>query len=276
MTDRIEVGQVLMIWKPMAVDGGDPRLVAAPKPRPSGLGSSLRRLVGAEPPPAPEPVAVADEPVPVSAVPPAGGVRIVVPGGPVRGSGVMGVDLGDANLDDLARGASGMERHESDLGRATLDGRGSDLGSGGTADTIAIERRPAPNLGPQIPNTPVSPPKLSKPAPKRCLAGPSGEMDEDGVMVSQGLSVPQINAAMAGISRHTPKCFPRGTVGTYTVIVEVTVGCDGRVSNVFTVSPGVVPPHVTACLEQTLAYASFPAHSVPNGMGFQYPMKFAF
>jgi LysM repeat protein len=280
MTDRIEVGQVLMIWKPMPPDVDERMVAVKPKPRSTGLGGSLRRLVGAEPEPL-EAVAMADDPVPVSVVEtrPAGTdgrARIVVSGGAVIGSGVMGVDLGDANVDELARSTAGMARHESDLGEASLGGRGSDLVSGGAADTIEIQRRAAPNLGPQIPDTPVTPPRLSKPAAKRCLSGPSGEMDEHGVMVSQGLSVPQINAGMAGISRSTARCFPRGTVGSYTVIVEVTVGCDGRVSNVFTVSPGVVPAHVTSCIEQTLAYASFPAHAVPDGMGFQYPMKFTF
>jgi hypothetical protein len=216
-----------------------------------------------------------EAPIPISAVEQQR-IRINGPTGPVRGSGVMGVDLGDSNVDDLARAGAGMARHDSDLGEASLDGRGSALGSGGAADDLEMKRRETPNLGPQIPNTPVSAPKLSKPAAKRCLSGPSGEMDEDGVMISQGLTAPQINAGMAGIARHTPMCFPRGTVGSYTVIVEVTVGCDGRVSNVFTVSPGVVPSNVTGCIEQTVGYASFPAHSVPNGMGFQYPMKFTF
>lgn len=275
-TSRLDVGQVLLVWPPTP-SADDPRLVAAPKPRPrvAGIGESLRRLVVADTTTVSSPSGTAEAGV---AEVQQGGARIVVdaPTGGVRGAGVTNVDLGDANIDDLARTAQGMERHDADLDGDELSGRGSDLTSGGAADDLEFQRREAPNLGPKIPNTPVTPPRLTKPAAKRCLSGPSGEIAEDGVVTSNGLSVAQINAGMAAISRYTPKCFPRGTEGTYTVIAEVTVGCDGRVRSVFTVGAGSVPSHVTSCIEQTLGYAGFAAHAVPDGVSFQYPMKFSF
>lgn len=272
--DTLEVGDVLMVWTlPPMID--TPRVAAAPRPRPSGIRSSLERMIGAEPP-APEPVAMAPaspEPTPVG-VPERQTVK--VDRGAVRGAGILGVNLAGSDI-DLEESAAGLARHDSDLGTNSLGSRGGGLSTGGDADTIEIAQRELKVAGqPQIPNTPVTPPRLTKPAAKRCLGGPSGTIDENGVATSQGLSVAQINAGIGAISRSTVKCFPRGSVGSYTVIAELLVGCDGQVDNVYMISSGAVPSHVSSCIQQTLAYAGFPAHAVPDGVSFQVPLKFSF
>jgi hypothetical protein len=176
---------------------------------------------------------------------------------------------------DLAEAAANLQRHDVTAGNQMAMGDRA-LGSSDTVDTLELERPEMRNLGPQIPDVPVSPPRLSKPPPKTCVRGAATVVAENGMSRSAGLSLSQINAAMGQISRYTVKCFPPGTAGTYEVIVEIKVGCDGRVSDVFLINGGVVPARVTSCIQQTLGFASFPAHGLPDGASFQYPMKFRF
>lgn len=263
--DTIEVDQVLLIWTVMPAP--PPRMVAE-KPA-SGLRGALESVLGTAPAPV-VPVAV---PGTADALPPgeplpAGRVAIERP----MLVGLLGMQTGPEV--DLEAAAAGMQRHDADLGGGGLGDRS--LTSGTSTDDLVMKERQMRNLGPQIPNTPVSAPRLTKPAPKRCLGGPSGTIDENGVAMSQGLSVAQINSGMGAISRQVVRCFPSGTKGSYTVIVEITAGCDGRVSNVFLQSAGVVPSNVSSCIQQTLSYAAFPAHGIPNGVDFQYPLKFSF
>ena len=115
-------------------------------------------------------------------------------------------------------------------------------------------------------------------AAKKCLDGTVEEVGEDGssIAVARGLDAAQISSGIAPIQRYTPRCFPQGTEGSYTVVAEVVVGCDGRVADVEMVEAGVVPGQVATCIEQTLAHAAFPAHALPDGVTFQIPLKFSF
>jgi hypothetical protein len=270
--DTIEVDQVLLVWT------APPEPPKRPKEQPSRLASALESVL-APAPAAPPPTAVAMADPPAAdpgtaadvdpAAPPAPRISIERP----AILGMLGVST-ESDV-DLADVASGMEHHDStDLGSTGLSGR--TMTSGQTADKLVLAQRPQANGGVQIPNTPVAAPHLTKPIPKQCLKGPSATVSESGSVTSGGLSVGQINAAMAQIGRYTVKCFPSGTRGTYSVQVEITAGCNGQVSNVFLVDAGVVPSNVTSCLEKTLGYASFPAHSIPGGVTFKYPMKFSF
>jgi hypothetical protein len=117
------------------------------------------------------------------------------------------------------------------------------------------------------------PPKLSMPAPKRCLAGPSDVAEGNGgmsVASNVGLSEPDIRSAM---SRFVPKalsCVSGASHFDGTVETEITVGCDGRVTAVSIEHNDGVPQAVAACLRDTLRYAPFPAHDMPDGYTFGY------
>jgi hypothetical protein len=195
----------------------------------------------------------------------------------VRGAGVLGTDLPDGSNLDLRSSAAALETFGPVGGNGGLGARGS-LASGGTAETLVMAVPEARIMGPAIPDTPVTPPSVPKPSPKACLSGgvAEEEIGEEGIIVSHGLDAGQISAGMSGISRYTPRCFPRGTEGTYTVLAEVVVGCDGRVADVQTLDAGVVPARIVSCIEATLASAGFPAHALPDGVTFQIPLKFSF
>jgi hypothetical protein len=267
-SDTIEVDQILLVWAPA------PKPVAVRPPAATGLRATLDSVLGTAPAPSPNPVAVA---APVADAPAPAPVAIQLPEGRVSIArpalvGLLGMEAGPGV--DLEAAAAGMSRHDADLGGGGLGERS--LSAGSSADDLELAERRQRHVGPQIPNTPVSAPRLAKPAAKRCLGGPSGTIREDGVAISQGLTAAQINAGMGQIARHVVRCFPAGTSGGFSMLVEITAGCDGRVSNVFVNSAGSVPANVASCVEQTLAFASFPAHAVPNGVEFQYPMKFTF
>lgn len=266
--DTIEVDQVLLIWTPAP----RPRVVAERLAAASGLRATLEGVLGTAPaapavaqPPA---AAAAPAPAPVTIALPEGRVAIERP----ALVGLLGMEIGP-DL-DLEAAAAGMQRHDANPGAGGLGERS--LSAGSSADDLVMAERRVRNTGPSIPNTPVSAPRLTKPAAKRCLGGPSGTIGENGIAVSRGLTVSQINAGMGQISRQVVRCFPPGTKGGYTMVVEITAGCDGRVSNVFVHNAGAVPANIASCVQQTLAFASFPAHAVPNGVDFQYPMKFTF
>ncbi len=272
-------GQVVFLWPHADVSHTPELAAAAPAPR-SSSGGAVRRSTGsgaaaaggAEPPP------LVDAGETISGDPGVGNgvvvVRADVPTAPVRNAGLLAVDTSGSDL-DLASGPS-LQRSGGVAQGTGLGTRSGSLGGGGEVDELEVRRTELRNLGPKIPNTPVTPPRMSKPAAKACLKGAASTVSEQGIVQSAGLSNAQVKAGMSTVTRVLPRCFPKGTEGTYQVIVEVTVGCDGRVSNVFTVSPGVVPSHVTSCIEQTLGYASFDAHGMPAGAAFQYPMTFTF
>jgi LysM repeat protein len=116
------------------------------------------------------------------------------------------------------------------------------------------------------------PPKLAMPAPKKCLAGPSDVAEGNGVTMASnvGLSEPDIRSTM---SRFVPKalgCVSGASSFDGTVETELTVGCDGRVTAVSIEHNSGVPQAVAACLRDTLRYAPFPAHDMPDGYTFGY------
>jgi hypothetical protein len=79
---------------------------------------------------------------------------------------------------------------------------------------------------------------------------------------------------MNGFGRNTLGCFPGGTRGRFEVLVEVVAGCDGRVKTVQVLQGGGLPATVTQCVREVLSAAGFPAHGMPDGVTFQYPLVY--
>ena len=55
----------------------------------------------------------------------------------------------------------------------------------------------------------------------------------------------------------------------------IVVGCNGLVSAVEIGATGGLPTEVVGCVQDTLRYAEFPAHSLPDGEVFEYPLNFS-
>jgi len=282
--DRIEVDQRLLLWR-------------LPKEEPTLAGSLLARVRSDDKPVAaatkvpakrrPRPrrktshKVVVIAPVVVEA-PDIERQRIAVNvhSGSVRTAGIMGALGSDAlngGLDEeLSDSVYALNRSERSDRGVKLGGR--NLAGGGTAETVDIERRQRVSSGPNVPNVAVNAPNLRRPAAKRCLSGPKASdlTVDEGHIASEGLSIDQIRRSMNGFVRHTMACFPKGTRGSFTFSTEITVGCDGRVTDVWVANDGGLPPAVSQCISGTLGYASFPAHALPDGMTFQYPIQYRY
>lgn len=125
------------------------------------------------------------------------------------------------------------------------------------------------------------PPPEPEPAPRRparrggrCKAQRT-DAAEGEIVTASGLSASQIQSAVSRRLGRTMRCLPADLHGEYEMIVEVTVGCDGRVTNTYTIGAGALPPAVTRCVEKVFRYTRFPAHDMPDGQSFQYPVTFS-
>ena len=118
---------------------------------------------------------------------------------------------------------------------------------------------------------------LSLPPEKKCLAGPSdvGSAGDEAEMVSSaGLSHGQVKASMDAFLGKLGRCVDGGWP-TGEATVEVTVACTGRVSGVSVSDRGTLDAELLGCIKETLRYAEFPAHDLPDGETFAYPLRFS-
>lgn len=117
-------------------------------------------------------------------------------------------------------------------------------------------------------------PQLAMPAPKPCLDPPTGEgLPEEGMASSRGLERAEVVAAMQQVVGHALPCFADADSGT--LVFSVTAGCDGRVSEIRITDDGGFPTDVGGCVAETLRHAEFPAHDLPDGFDFTYPVTYS-
>lgn len=116
--------------------------------------------------------------------------------------------------------------------------------------------------------------RLSMPRAQPCLAGPSEvtEGEEMGVAMSAGLSAEQVQATMQSFLPQALDCFRDSRSGT--LGVELSVACSGRVTSAQVLSDGGLDDAVARCVTERLAYAPFPAHDMPDGFSFEYPIRY--
>ncbi len=112
------------------------------------------------------------------------------------------------------------------------------------------------------------------PAAKPCLKGPSlDDLDGDDVdmRASVGLSTTQIRKAMGAALPALGGCI-EGAWPDAVVDLSISVGCNGRVTNVVVVDDGGLQPALLSCFSASLRAASFPAHDIADGTTFRYPL----
>jgi len=119
-------------------------------------------------------------------------------------------------------------------------------------------------------------PPLVMPREKNCLAGPDGSAlnEDEQMMASQGLSRQQVRQSMHAFFPQLARCI-EGDWPSGTVMLDMNVACSGRVSSIRVDNDGGLEPTLVNCLQQTLSYTPFPAHQLPDGMDFQYPVLFS-
>jgi len=134
--------------------------------------------------------------------------------------------------------------------------------------TPAPTRRPAPDPGHAA---------LKMPPAKPCLEGPAldGQGGDAQMVASSGLSRAQVREAMQSFVGNTLVCLQdTETAPERTLLLEITAGCDGRVSEIAVLDAGDWPEETSRCVTDILGYAPFPAHDLPAGETFQYPLTY--
>lgn len=176
---------------------------------------------------------------------------------------------------------NGLSSDRIDVGQVLIVGKGG--GEPAPKDPAPVAqsspRKKKRSSGGAVEAKPVasSAPGLVMPAPKPCLAGPTdaaSQGTEAGFSSSQGLSHGQVKAgmdqALPGLSACVQGAWPVGRAE-----LEITAGCDGRVSAVRVVDDGGLDAALLSCVRERLGYAEFPAHDLPDGETFGYPLVFS-
>ncbi|MFH1469964.1 MAG: LysM peptidoglycan-binding domain-containing protein [Pseudomonadota bacterium] len=117
------------------------------------------------------------------------------------------------------------------------------------------------------------------PAEQPCLPPPDpdvqGEGDEPVFLASRGLSQAQVEAAMAAVTPGLVDCVPPDERPDGVLALEIAVACSGRVASLRVLGHDGLSASLATCASEKLRYAAFPAHDMPDGFSFRYPLRFA-
>jgi hypothetical protein len=74
-----------------------------------------------------------------------------------------------------------------------------------------------------------------------------------------------------------PELIPcvEGEAPAGTLLLDLTIACTGRVAAVAVAKDPGWPAGVVACVSDTLRYAPFPAHDLPDGEHITWPLSFS-
>ncbi len=147
---------------------------------------------------------------------------------------------------------------------------------GGVALSVLLSPPPSSRRGVRIMGSLATTQGLQRPQPKACLSGPGAAdvaADDRAMVASAGLDAQQVTGAMRSFVHHVLPCL-RGETPTETLDLRITVACTGVVSEVTWSDRGDWSTEVAMCVADTLSYASFPAHDLPDGETFEYPLRF--
>ena len=194
--------------------------------------------------------------------------------GPVQYTVVRGDTLFEiardhgVSLDDL-RTWNGIEGDDIDVGQVL------------EIWTTAAPAAPAPASAPRSKKRPstTAPPgraELEMPEEKPCLDGPalSGTADQQ-MAASEGLSHAQVKAAMNAFLPNVLPCIAEADAAPIQPLrLDFVVGCNGRVKSVYAADRGDWSPDLSQCVTDVLQYAAFPAHALPDGDSFTFPLTY--
>ncbi len=108
------------------------------------------------------------------------------------------------------------------------------------------------------------------PSPESCVELVD-DLGEEGMVASEGLNRMQVKSALDAVLPHALSC-PSGDLTEVRIVFELTVGCNGLVDRVVVEDDDFAPAEFVDCVAETLRYADFPGHDMPDGMTFQYPV----
>lgn len=119
------------------------------------------------------------------------------------------------------------------------------------------------------------PADLVMPAEQDCIEPPQaepGDPEEASYTGSAGLSPAQVSAALDAFLPRLDRCSPGPGSAGGVVKLQFNVACTGRVAAVTVLDDGGLPDALVTCLRDTLVCTPFPAHDLPDGEVFTYPL----
>ncbi len=121
-------------------------------------------------------------------------------------------------------------------------------------------------------------PGLALPPEEACLEltveVDATELGDEGMVGGRGLSLDQIRGTLRSFLPILERCVHKDHLPAGTLQVEVVVGCSGRVSTTTPLDGPAWDPTISSCVTDTLAFADFPAHDLPDGATFLLPVRF--
>ena len=112
---------------------------------------------------------------------------------------------------------------------------------------------------------------LRMPTPEPCVAF-DADPGEEGMVAPGGLDRHQVKPALDAVLPHALECPTEDGTTDLRVVFDITVGCDGVVKSVSVSDEGMASEAWLACAADVLRHADFPAHDMPDGMSFSYPV----
>ncbi len=116
---------------------------------------------------------------------------------------------------------------------------------------------------------------LSKPSAEPCLSLDTDPAEGD-MVASAGLSMDQVRSSLRSIVGEALRCEADEGATTAAITFSILVGCDGVVDSVDIEDRADSSKRYAKCVAGVLEYADFPAHDMPKGMRFTYPVNVEF
>jgi hypothetical protein len=148
------------------------------------------------------------------------------------------------------------------------------------APSVAHACAPMPEVAPPDPAPAPAPreerpTRPRRPAPKRCLGVAEVEGDH-GMAASEGLSAEEVSASMGSVFPRIARCVAAGSASpSGALLVRVHVSCRGTVDRVQVLDPADWPAEVVKCATERVRWAEFPAHGLPDGDIFEFPLSWS-
>lgn len=146
--------------------------------------------------------------------------------------------------------------------------------------TACVDPEPAAAPAPEAPapapkkKKAAGPAGLKKPAPKPCVAPPSGVDGEAGMAASEGLEPAEAGRALNTFAPQVLTCLGDASP-TGTLHLRLVVACSGVVDSVKVVDRGDWPAEVASCVAERVGYAELPAHGLPDGDTVDWPLRYS-
>lgn len=114
--------------------------------------------------------------------------------------------------------------------------------------------------------------RLPTPRPEPCV--PFVADPEEGQMaIPNGLSYAEVKTALNGVIQTALFCGRPDGMSAVHLTFDLTVGCDGVISEIETIDDGGAPKDYVQCVSDVIAKADFPAHDQEGGMLVTYPVN---